>query len=131
MFNILLIEDNPQHAALAARILQSSGFAITQAERGGLGIQLARRQKHSLIVMDLELPDMTGQTACMLITKYLRDTTPPIIAVTSHQGNAYRQSARQAGFRAFISKPYSPMLLLQTVHYFLEGAPLSDNTVLL
>src|ERR1041385_7963958 len=97
MSNILLIEDNPQHADLATRILQASGFEITHAARGAIGVQMARREKFSLIIADLELPDMTGQTACMLIGKYLRETMPPILAVTSHQGSAYRQSAKQIG----------------------------------
>ena len=131
MFNILLIEDNPQHADLAVRILKTSGFEVSHAARGLIGLQLARREKHSLIIADLELPDMTGQTTCMLIGKYLRETTPPIIAVTSHQGSVYRQSAKQAGCRAFISKPYPVMLLLQTVRYFLEKTPLDDSSVLL
>src|SRR5689334_22597195 len=97
MPNILLIEDNPQHAALAARILQTLGYEIEHAERATRGIQLAQRRDWSLIIMDLELPDMTGQTACMIIRKYLRETTPPIIAVTGHDSAAYRQSAKQAG----------------------------------
>src|SRR5437868_14943203 len=82
MFNILLVEDNPQHADLAMRILQVAGYNVSHAARGRLGIELARKQSFSLIMMDLELPDMTGQTACMVIGKYLHATTPPIIAVT-------------------------------------------------
>lgn len=130
MHTILLVEDNPQHADLAMRILKTAGYEILHAARGHGGIELARKQLTSLIVMDLELPDMTGQTACMLIHKYLREKTPPIIAVTSHDGEAYRQSAKQAGCQAFMTKPYQPFQLLQTVKYFLERMPLADSAVL-
>src|SRR5207249_3171673 len=106
------------------------GYEVLHAARAHRGIELARKQYHSLIVMDLELPDMTGQTACMLIKKYLRENTPPIIAVTGHDGDAYRQSAKQAGCQAFMTKPYQPFQLLQTVKYFLERVPLSDKAVL-
>jgi CheY-like chemotaxis protein len=131
MHNILLIEDNPQHADLAMRILQSNNFTVEHVERASRGIQASQRHLPSLIIVDLELPDMTGQTACMLLRRQMGRTTPPIIAVTGHVGHAYRQSAKQAGCQAFINKPYPPTQLLETVRYFLEKIPLNDISVLL
>lgn len=131
MFNILMVEDNPQHADLAMRILQTAGYEVTHAPRGKVGIELARKQSFALIMMDLELPDMTGQTACMIIGKYLGATTPPIMAVTGYDSAAYRESARRAGCKAFLSKPYPPPVLLQTIRHFLEESSLVDRAALL
>jgi two-component system, cell cycle response regulator DivK len=131
MFNILLVEDDSQHAALVMRILQPNGFEVEHVERATRGIQLTRLRTWSLIIMDLELPDMTGQAACMLIRKELLSATPPVIALTSHHEGGFRQSARQAGCQAFITKPYPPMLLLETVRHFIKKTTLADHAVLL
>jgi two-component system phosphate regulon response regulator PhoB len=120
MAYILLIEDDLQQANWAMRLLRSEGFAVMHASSAARGLLLIRQEIPGLILMDLELPDIAGQTAAQLIRKELDDRTPPIVAFSAHDDGAYRQSAKQAGFQAFIAKPSCTEELLCSARYFLQ-----------
>src|SRR5258708_39749368 len=131
MSYILLVEDNPEHAKLAIRILNAAVFEVKHSLWGINGVQLARQERPDLILLDLELPQMTGLTVAAIITKELGASVPPIVALTSFSQDAYQQSAKQAGCVAFIGKPYPPQQLLATVNYLLNSTELDGDVVLL
>jgi two-component system, cell cycle response regulator DivK len=131
MSYILLVEDNQQNADLVIKILQSAGFQVKHTLRGLQGARLAREAVPDLILMDFELPDVTGPTVIMIIRKQLGERTPPVVALTAYNDNAHREIARKIGCGAFIGKPFSPVELLNTVNYFLKRMPAEENVVLL
>jgi len=120
MSYILLVEDNPEHAELVVRILKSQSYRVKHASRATIGLAMVRQECPSLILMDLNLPDMSGEMAVRVIRQQLGNRMPPIVAVTAYDDGVHRQSAKQVGCRAFIAKPVSPQELLHTARYFLE-----------
>src|SRR5260221_4434344 len=122
MAYILLVEDDLQQANRVIRLLESEGFCVKHASSAARGLMLVRQEIPGLIFMDLELPDMPGQSAAQIIRKELADRTPPIVAITAHDDGAYRQSAKQAGCQAFIAKPGGANELIYTAQYFLHSA---------
>ncbi len=128
---ILLVEDNLQNADLTIRILNAAGYQVKHAIKGLQAAKMAREVHPDLILMDFELPDVTGQTATMVIRKQLADKTPPIVAVTGHTTQADVENAKKIGCAAFIAKPYPPEQLLNTVKYLLQHAARAENVVTL
>jgi len=118
MSYILVVEDNPETADLVTRILERSGFKVKQTYRGLRGVQLARAERPGLIIMDLNLPDVTGQTAILLIKKQLGNAAPPIIALSGYTSVEYKEEALKIGCMAFLSKPLAVQELLDTVSQF-------------
>jgi two-component system, cell cycle response regulator DivK len=122
MAYILLVEDDVQSANVIVRLLSAFGFEVRHVSRGLKAAQLARLECPSLILMDFDLPDVTGLTVTMIIRKQLGENAPPIVAVTAHSEYSYRKAARQAGCAAFVAKPFSPRELLDIVNSFLIPA---------
>jgi two-component system cell cycle response regulator DivK len=126
MVYILVVEDNLPCADMMLRLLQAVGFEVKHASRGMRAAQLARRERPALILMDLDLPEVSGLTAIRVIRKQLGENTPHIVAVTAHCDSTHRKAARQAGCIAFVAKPFSPQDLLDTVNSLL--LPASEAT---
>src|SRR5579859_747247 len=118
---ILLVEDNPDHADMVSRVLISGGFMVRHVKRASKGLAMARQECPALILLDLELPDMSGEMAARVFRQQMGSKTPPIVAVTAHDDGEHRQSARNAGCQAFIAKPVEPQELLSAAKYFIEG----------
>jgi len=128
MTYILLIEDDLRQAKWVGGVLEGEGFSVKHASSAARGLLMIRQQVPGLILMDLELPDMPGQTAAQMIRKELGDRTPPIVAFSAHDDGAYRQSAKQAGCQAFIAKPSNADELLYTAQYFLNRSSDGHDT---
>jgi CheY-like chemotaxis protein len=131
MAYILLVEDNQQNADLAIRLLTAAGYQVKHSIKGLQAAKLAREELPLLILMDFELPDVTGQTATLVIRKQLGGKTPPIVAVTGHATEADKLNAKKIGCVAFIAKPYPPEQLLNTVKYLLQHAVRQENVEIL
>jgi CheY-like chemotaxis protein len=101
---VLVIEDNPYDARLITQILKSSYFVL-HAEDAEQGLLLAAEQKPDLILLDMGLPDLDGQTVAALIrsTPELEDV--PLVAVTAWPPDTARDMTEAYGFTAYISKP--------------------------
>src|SRR5947209_3525769 len=124
MTYILLVEDNQQSADLAIRLLTSAGYVVKHAVKGMQAVKLAKESRPDLILMDFELPDVTGPTVALIIKKQLAEQTPPIVAVTSHVTPRDQGNARRIGCAAFIAKPYPVDQMLNTVKFLLRHAVL-------
>jgi CheY-like chemotaxis protein len=102
---ILYIEDNFDNRMLVNRVLMVEGFEILEAEDAITGIEIAKREKPDLILMDLQLPEMDGLTA----TRHLRGIDKlkavPIIALTANVMKEDIEKAREAGCNGFVGKP--------------------------
>ena len=115
MIHILLIEDNQENADMTIRILTSENYEVEHYLRGLAGAQAARKKRPDVILMDFDLPDIDGRTLTLLLNKQLGQNPPPIIAVTARAGATEMRLAEKFGCRAFISKPFLPSDLLNTI----------------
>ncbi len=124
MPTILLIEDIPDNASLVKRVLQSQGYTGVWAETAEAGLTAAEQRTPDLILLDLGLPDIDGQT----LVGYLREvpgvSETPIIAVTAWPEETARTMVTAYGCNGYISKPIDVREFIDTVNsYFLPQKP--------
>jgi two-component system cell cycle response regulator DivK len=117
---ILYIEDNPQNMDLVCRILSHvGGYEVFGAVDGITGVDTASREKPDLIIMDINLPDITGLEATLRIKSQPELQAIPIIAFTADTGEADRQKYISAGCDGYMAKPASAQILLTMVQRYL------------
>lgn len=117
---IVIIEDNPDSARLAARILQREGYTVTVADEGELGLQIALGSQPALILVDLGLPDIDGQTVVALLRQQAHLADVPIIAFTAWPENTAHDMARAYGCDGVITKPIDTRRFGEQVRAFLS-----------
>lgn len=117
---ILYIEDNPQNMDLVCRILSHvGGYEVFGAIDGLSGVATAVQQKPDLIIMDINLPDISGLEATIQIKARPDLNRIPIIAFTADTGEADRKKYLEAGCDGYMAKPVSAQILLSTVQRYL------------
>ena len=121
---VLYIEDDVANFYLLERILQArKHIKLVSALHGSLGLELARSQRPDLILLDLNLPDMTGEQLLRSLKENPHTASIPVIAVTAFAMKGDEERIREGGCEAYISKPFSVMMFLDTVKQFIgEGA---------
>jgi two-component system, cell cycle response regulator DivK len=113
MQTILIVEDNDLNQKLFADVLQVYGYAVLQARDGKQGLAMARTHHPDLILMDVQLPEMSGLDVTRLL-KGDQDTRGiPIIALTAFAMKGDEEKVRDAGCNGYMSKPIR-------IHEFLE-----------
>jgi two-component system cell cycle response regulator DivK len=119
---VLIIEDNEKNMKLARDILQAKGFKTVEAVTGEEGVKLAKERKPDLVLMDIQLPGISGIEAFKQIRADAKTNSIPVIALTASVTPTDRSQISAAGFDAFISKPISLKEFVDTVKRLLEGA---------
>jgi len=117
---ILIVEDNPKNLKLVRDTLQVTGYQTIETETGEEGVRLARERLPALILMDIQLPGMSGIEALGLLRADATTRTIPVIAVTASVMAQDRQRVMAAGFDGFQGKPISVRELLATIRGILE-----------
>lgn len=115
MAQVLIVEDNPTNMALAVFLLQSAGHTVLSATDAEAGLTLARDQRPSLILMDIQLPGMDGLEATALLKKDDATRAIPVIALTAPAMKGDEERIRAAGCDAYIAKPMRYQDFLATV----------------
>ena len=118
---ILVIEDNQLNLKLVRDVLQHAGFTVVSAPTGEEGVDLATEQPPDLVLMDLQLPGITGTEALRRLRSNPSSSGVPVVAVTAFAMRTDRERARQAGFDGFVEKPISTRALPAQVQRFLEA----------
>ena len=112
---VLIVEDNELNMKLFHDLLDSQGYETLQTREGLQALALARLHKPDLILMDIQLPEISG----LEVTKWLKDDEElshiPVVAVTAFAMKGDEERIRQGGCEAYISKPISVMHFLETV----------------
>jgi two-component system cell cycle response regulator DivK len=112
---VLVIEDTESSMKLFEHVLELHGYNTLQAKDGIRGWELAREHRPDLILMDIQLPEVSG----LEVTKWLKDDESlksiPIIAVTAFALEGDEEKMLNGGCDAYISKPISVPKLLQTI----------------
>lgn len=118
---ILVIEDNPLNLKLVRDVLQHAGFTVVSAATGEEGVIIATEQPPDLVLMDLQLPGITGTEALRRLRSHPSSRGVPVVAVTAFAMRKDRKLAKDAGFDGFVEKPISTRALPAQVERFLEA----------
>jgi CheY-like chemotaxis protein len=119
---ILIVEDNPRNLKLLRDTLQVKGYQTIEAGTGEEGVRLARERRPALVLMDIQLPGISGIEALGLLRGEATTRAIPVIAVTASVMAQDRQKIMAAGFDGFQGKPISVRELLETIRGILEAA---------
>jgi two-component system cell cycle response regulator DivK len=119
---VLVVEDNELNMKLFHDLLEASGYNILQTRNGLEAIDIAREYHPDLILMDIQLPEVSG----LEVTKWIKEDDDlrsiPVIAVTAFAMKGDEERIRQGGCEAYLSKPISVATFLSTVKSYLGDA---------
>jgi len=117
---ILIVEDNPKNLKLVRDVLQVRGYQTIEAGTGEEGVQMARDQHPVLVLMDIQLPGISGVEALQQLRADPATSAVPVIAITASVMPQDQKRIMAAGFDGFQGKPISVRELLATVRGLLE-----------
>src|SRR5262245_28548567 len=116
---ILYVEDNELNRKIVRDLLRRTSYRLIEAPDGEAGMTVAREQRPDLILMDLQLPKVSGIEATRALRAEPATATTPIIAITSFALSGDEQRAKDAGASAYLAKPFSPFDLLTMIRKLL------------
>ena len=118
---ILNVEDNEANRKIVRYLFESKGYKVVEAMDGEEGVRMADQERPDIILMDVQLPKLSGYEATLRIkaNPALRDI--PVIAVTSFALSGDDEKAMEAGCDDYIAKPFKPRDLLERVVKFLSA----------
>jgi two-component system cell cycle response regulator DivK len=116
---VLVVEDNELNMKLFHDLLEAHGYNIVQTRNGLEAIDLAREHHPDLILMDIQLPEVSG----LEVTKWIKEDDElraiPVIAVTAFAMKGDEERIRQGGCEAYLSKPISVNTFIETVKTYI------------
>ncbi|HSI42590.1 MAG TPA: response regulator [Xanthobacteraceae bacterium] len=117
---ILIVEDNELNMKLFHDLLEAHGYVTVETRNGTEAVDLARRHRPDLILMDIQLPEVSG----LEVTRWLKADAElkhiPVVAVTAFAMKGDEERIREGGCEAYISKPISVARFLETVRHFVN-----------
>jgi two-component system cell cycle response regulator DivK len=116
---ILYIEDNEMNRKIVRDLLKRTKYALIEAHDGEAGVAKALEARPDLILMDIQLPKMSGLDATKRLRAEAATANTPIIAITSFALSGDDVRAKEAGATAYLAKPYSPFDLLTLIRKIL------------
>lgn len=119
---VLIVEDNELNMKLFHDLLEAHGYQTIGTRNGIEAMDLARQYRPDLILMDIQLPEVSG----LEVTKWLKDDPDlkaiPVVAVTAFAMKGDEERIREGGCEAYLSKPIAVGKFMETVRYFLGNA---------
>lgn len=117
---VLVVEDNELNMKLFHDLLEAHGYQTVQTRNGNEVLDLARRENPDLILMDIQLPEVSG----LDVTRWLKSDADlkkiPVIAVTAFAMKGDEQKIREGGCEDYISKPISVVGFIETIQKYLQ-----------
>ncbi len=119
---VMIVEDNELNMKLFHDLLEANGYRTIQTRNGTEALALAREHHPDLILMDIQLPEVSG----LDVTRWIKEDETirhiPVIAVTAFAMKGDEERIRSGGCEAYLSKPISVMKFIETVRHFLGAA---------
>jgi two-component system cell cycle response regulator DivK len=119
---VLYVEDNEPNRMIVRDLLKHTSYALIEAGDGEAGMAMALERRPDLILMDIQLPKISGLEAIRRLRAEAATAATPIIAITSFALSGDDQKAKAAGATAYLTKPYSPFELLNLIRKHLPEA---------
>jgi two-component system cell cycle response regulator DivK len=119
MKTILYVEDNEMNRKIVRALLKKTSYRLLEAFDGEAGVAAALAEKPDLILMDVQLPKMSGIDATRALRGNAQTAATPILVITSFALSGDEQKAKDAGATGYMAKPYSPMDLLGRIRSLL------------
>jgi two-component system cell cycle response regulator DivK len=118
---VLIVEDNELNMKLFNDLLEAHGYNTIQTRNGVEAVELARQHRPDLILMDIQLPEVSG----LQVTEWIKDDEElahiPVIAVTAFAMKGDEERIRKGGCEAYLSKPIQVTKFLETVQNYIGG----------
>ncbi len=115
---VLIVEDNELNMKLFNDLLEAHGYQTLQARGGVEAVELPRKHHPNLILMDIQLPEVSG----LQVTQWIKDDETlksiPVVAITAFAMKGDEEKIRQGGCEAYLSKPISVVKFLETVRNY-------------
>ena len=119
---VMIVEDNELNMKLFHDLLEAHGYKTVGTRNGIEALDLARKHRPDLILMDIQLPEVSG----LEVTKWLKDDAElksiPVVAVTAFAMKGDEERIRQGGCEAYVSKPISVPKFIETIKTYLGDA---------
>ena len=112
---ILNVEDNEYNLKIVRQLLSRTSYRLIEAVDGEKGVATAHNELPDLILMDIQLPKLSGLEATRQLRADPKTAHIPIIVITSFALSGDSEKAKDAGASAYLAKPYSPRELLQMI----------------
>ena len=116
---ILYVEDNEMNRQLVRDLLKRTTYTLIEAHDGEAGVATALAERPDLILMDIQLPKISGMEATRRLRAEAATAGTPIVAITSFALSGDEEKAKEAGATAYLAKPYSPFDLLRLIRKYL------------
>jgi len=116
---ILYVEDNEPNRMIVRDLLKRTSYNLIEAHDGEAGVAMALEHVPDLILMDIQLPKISGMEAMRRIRTNPATAQTPMVAITSFALSGDDQKAKEAGATAYLAKPYSPFDLLKLIRKLL------------
>lgn len=116
---ILYVEDNEMNRKIVRALLKHTSYELVEAHDGEAGVAKALEIRPDLILMDIQLPKISGMDATRQLRAHAATANTPIVAITSFALSGDEQKAKEAGATAYLAKPYSPFDLLTLIRKLL------------
>jgi two-component system cell cycle response regulator DivK len=119
---VLIVEDNELNMKLFHDLLEAHGYQTVGTRNGIEALDLARKHRPDLILMDIQLPEVSG----LEVTKWLKDDPElkaiPVVAITAFAMKGDEERIREGGCEAYLSKPISVGKFIETIRHFLGSS---------
>jgi two-component system cell cycle response regulator DivK len=112
---ILYVEDNEFNRKIVKQLLAPTKYRLREATDGEAGLRMAHEEAPDLILMDVQLPKMSGLEATRRLRADPQTAAIPIVVITSYALSGDAEKAKDAGATAYLAKPYSPRDLLAKI----------------
>jgi two-component system chemotaxis response regulator CheY len=117
---ILVVDDSPLLRRISYETLSEAGYKVVEAENGKAGLAQLEKYTPSLIISDLNMPEMNGLEFIRTLRRHPRLAQVPVLMVTTELSEEMKAAGRAAGATAWLTKPLQPPLLLKAVNTLLR-----------